>query len=53
MVISRVKDFTGSNADDFSINNNAIDGFVNEVSELIKSSEEHLQARLYKANADL
>ena len=51
-VLSRVEDFTGANADDFSINDNEIDGFVNAASELIKSSEEHLRARLDEATAD-
>ena len=36
MHFSRVEDFTGANADDFSINDNAIDIFVNEAAELIR-----------------
>ena len=51
-VISRVEDFTRSNADVFSINDDTIDGFVNKVVELIKSIKEHLQASIYKATAD-
>ena len=43
----------GSNAGDFSINDYAIDGFLNETAELMKISEEHLQARLDEATADL
>ena len=53
VVISSVEDFTGSNTGYFSINDNAIDGFVNEAAELIKSSEERLQACLYEATMDL
>ena len=52
MVLSRVEYFTGANADNFSINDDAIGGFVNEAAELIKISEEHLQARLDGATAD-
>ena len=36
MVLSIIEDFTGANADDYSINGGSIDGFVNEAAELIK-----------------
>ena len=51
-VLSRVEYFTEANADDISINDDAIDGYVNETAELIKGSEGHLQARIDKATAD-
>ena len=35
-VLSIFEDFTGPNADYFSIDDDAIDGFLNEASELIK-----------------
>ena len=52
-VISRVGDFTRDNAEDFSINDNEIDGCVNEASKLIKISEKNIQARLDEATSYL